>query len=153
MQNPLFCERQRMRASTWNIPRFLHSYDETLDGGLILPRGLLDTVTSLAAQGAKMLGDLLQVPGAGRRQADGARAMFEQRHAKPRFEGLDLVAHGARSHVQLSRCLPDALQSARRFEEAERVERGQTPGRLRPFHKFSFVTSVNKCQCTTVVQS
>ena len=28
-----------MRASTYNIPRFLHSYDETLDGGLILPRG------------------------------------------------------------------------------------------------------------------
>jgi hypothetical protein len=29
MHNPLFYERQRMRASTWNIPRFLHSYDET----------------------------------------------------------------------------------------------------------------------------
>jgi hypothetical protein len=38
MHNPLFYERQRMRASTYNIPRFLHSYDETLDGGLILPR-------------------------------------------------------------------------------------------------------------------
>ena len=34
-----------MRASTYNIPRFLHSYDETLDGGLILPRGMLATVT------------------------------------------------------------------------------------------------------------
>ncbi len=50
MHNPLFYERQRMRASTWNIPRFLHSYGETLDGGLILPRGMLGTVTSLAAQ-------------------------------------------------------------------------------------------------------
>ena len=39
-----------MRASTWNIPRFLHSYDEPVDGGLILPRSMLDTVTSLAAQ-------------------------------------------------------------------------------------------------------
>ena len=39
-----------MRASTWNIPRFLHSYDETVDGGLILPRGMLDTVASLATQ-------------------------------------------------------------------------------------------------------
>ena len=30
-----------MRASTYNIPRFLHSYDETFDGGVILPRGML----------------------------------------------------------------------------------------------------------------
>jgi len=43
-------ERQRMRASTYNIPRFLHCFQETIDGGLILPRGMLDTVTSLAAQ-------------------------------------------------------------------------------------------------------
>ena len=46
---------QRMRASTWNIPRFLHAYDETLDGGLVLPRGMLDTVTSLAAQAGSRL--------------------------------------------------------------------------------------------------
>jgi superfamily II DNA or RNA helicase len=50
MHNPEFYERQRMRASTYNIPRFLHCYQETIDGGLILPRGMLDTVTSLAAQ-------------------------------------------------------------------------------------------------------
>jgi hypothetical protein len=25
MRNPLFYERQRMRAYTWNVPRFLHS--------------------------------------------------------------------------------------------------------------------------------
>jgi superfamily II DNA or RNA helicase len=55
MHNPVFYERQRMRASTYNIPRFLHSYDETLDGGLILPRGLLDTVTDLAAQAGSRL--------------------------------------------------------------------------------------------------
>ena len=55
MHNPLFYEKQRMRASTWNIPRFLHSYDETTDGGLILPRGMLDTVTSLAAQAGSRL--------------------------------------------------------------------------------------------------
>jgi superfamily II DNA or RNA helicase len=55
MHNPLFYERQRMRASTYNIPRFLHSYDETLDGGLILPRGLLGTVTDLAAQAGSRL--------------------------------------------------------------------------------------------------
>jgi superfamily II DNA or RNA helicase len=55
MHNPLFYERQRMRASTYNIPRFLRSYDETLDGGLILPRGMLDTVTNLAAQAGSRL--------------------------------------------------------------------------------------------------
>ena len=55
MRNPLFYERQRMRASTYNIPRFLHSYNETLDGGLILPRGMLDTVTDLAAQAGSRL--------------------------------------------------------------------------------------------------
>ena len=55
MHNPLFYERQRMRASTWNIPRFLRSYDETLDGGLILPRGTLGTVTSLAEQAGSRL--------------------------------------------------------------------------------------------------
>jgi superfamily II DNA or RNA helicase len=55
MHNPLFYERQRMRASTYNIPRFLHSYDETLDGGLILPRGMLGAVTDLAAQAGSRL--------------------------------------------------------------------------------------------------
>jgi len=55
MHNPLFYERQRMRASTYNIPRFLHSYDETLDGGLILPRGMLSSVTDLAAQAGSRL--------------------------------------------------------------------------------------------------
>jgi hypothetical protein len=38
MPNPLFYERQRRRISTWGVPRFLRSFDETLDGGLILPR-------------------------------------------------------------------------------------------------------------------
>jgi superfamily II DNA or RNA helicase len=55
MHNPEFYERQRMRASTWNIPRFLHCYQESIDGGLILPRGMLDTVTSLAAQAGSRL--------------------------------------------------------------------------------------------------
>jgi superfamily II DNA or RNA helicase len=67
MHNPLFYERQRMRASTWNIPRFLHSYDETLDGGLILPRGMLDTLTSLAAQAGSRL-DITDERSAGTQQ-------------------------------------------------------------------------------------
>ncbi|MGH3438899.1 MAG: TOTE conflict system archaeo-eukaryotic primase domain-containing protein [Sciscionella sp.] len=50
MTNPVFYERQRLRMSTWDTPRFLRSYDETLDGGLILPRGLRDVVASLVEQ-------------------------------------------------------------------------------------------------------
>ena len=37
MPNPIFYERQRRRASTWDTPRFLRSYDETFDGDLVLP--------------------------------------------------------------------------------------------------------------------
>ena len=55
MRNPLFYERQRMRASTWNVPRFLHNFDETIDGGLILPRGLLATVGALAEEAGSRL--------------------------------------------------------------------------------------------------
>ncbi|WP_460699115.1 TOTE conflict system archaeo-eukaryotic primase domain-containing protein [Nocardia thraciensis] len=45
--NPEFYARQRARRSTWDTPRFLRSYDETLDGDLILPRGLLPLLTTL----------------------------------------------------------------------------------------------------------
>jgi superfamily II DNA or RNA helicase len=55
MRNPVFYDRQRMRASTWNVPRFLHSFDETIDGGLIMPRGLADTVASLAEEAGSSL--------------------------------------------------------------------------------------------------
>jgi hypothetical protein len=50
MPNPIFYERQRRRASTWDTPRFLRSYDETLDGDLILPRGLYDRLDTLIIQ-------------------------------------------------------------------------------------------------------
>ena len=55
MHNPVFYERQRMRASTWNVPRFLHSFDETVDAGLVLPRGLIGTVASLAEEAGSRL--------------------------------------------------------------------------------------------------
>ena len=69
MSNPVFYERQRRRASTWNVPRFLRSYDETLDGSLILPRGLLDTLTRIIQQA----GSTLQLEDA---RTDGAPATF-----------------------------------------------------------------------------
>ena len=53
--NPDFYERQRRRQSTWNTPRIITSYDETLDDQLVLPRGLMDTATKLIeAAGSKI---------------------------------------------------------------------------------------------------
>ena len=68
MHNPQFYEKQRMRASTWDIPRFLQFFDETIDGGLIVPRGILTTVTELAAQAGGKL-DLTDERAAGTTQA------------------------------------------------------------------------------------
>ena len=55
MPNPAFYDRQRRRLSTWNIPRFLQSFDETLDGRLVLPRGLAALVTSTVAEAGSAL--------------------------------------------------------------------------------------------------
>ncbi|MGB7964537.1 MAG: DEAD/DEAH box helicase family protein [Propionicimonas sp.] len=49
-RNPEFDERQRQRRSTWGVPRFLRSFDETLAGDLVLPRGLLGLVESLVSE-------------------------------------------------------------------------------------------------------
>lgn len=53
--NPEFHARQRARRSTWDTPRFLRSYDETLEGDLILPRGLLSLLTNLAESAGSTL--------------------------------------------------------------------------------------------------
>jgi superfamily II DNA or RNA helicase len=91
MHNPLFYERQRMRASTYNVPRFLRSYDETLDGGLILPRGMLDTVTDLAAQAGSRL-DITdeRMPGTAQEFAFTATLTSPQRAAVTELAGHDL---------------------------------------------------------------
>lgn len=47
MRNPVFYDRERRRQSTWDTPRFLRLYDETLDDDLLLPRGLYDRLTNL----------------------------------------------------------------------------------------------------------
>ena len=47
IRNPEFDARQRARRSTWDTPRFLYSYDETVDGDLVLPRGLYGLLTEL----------------------------------------------------------------------------------------------------------
>jgi hypothetical protein len=75
MHNPQFYEKQRMRASTWDIPRFLQFFDETIDGGLIVPRGMLTTVTELAAQAGSKL-DLTDERAGGTAQAFTCSAML-----------------------------------------------------------------------------
>jgi hypothetical protein len=55
MKNPLFYERQRLRLSTWDLPQLLRSFEETLDGGLILPRGIADKVASLVEKAGSRL--------------------------------------------------------------------------------------------------
>jgi superfamily II DNA or RNA helicase len=55
MPNPVFYERQRRRASIWDTPRFLRSYDETLTGDLLMPRGLQDRLTALVEQAGSRL--------------------------------------------------------------------------------------------------
>jgi hypothetical protein len=46
--NPEFYEKQRMRFSTWDTPRFISCYGEDLEW-LHLPRGLTERVTELVA--------------------------------------------------------------------------------------------------------
>ena len=46
--NPEFYEKQRMRFSTWNTPRFISAYGEDLEW-LYLPRGLTERVEQLLA--------------------------------------------------------------------------------------------------------
>jgi len=47
--NPEFDIRQRARRSTWDTPRYLYSYDETVDGNLTLPRGLHRLLSDLVS--------------------------------------------------------------------------------------------------------
>ena len=49
MANPKFYELQRLRRSTWDTPRFVRGYDITLDGDLVLPRGLRHLVADIVA--------------------------------------------------------------------------------------------------------
>ena len=46
IHNPDFYEKQRMRFSTWNIPRFIRCYEEDLEW-LHLPRGIVERVIEL----------------------------------------------------------------------------------------------------------
>src|SRR4051812_5733944 len=91
MPNPAFYERQRRRPSTWDTPRFLRSYDETLTGDLILPRGLLDRLTALVEQAGSRL-ELADMRDPGRPHTFGftARLDPEQQAACDALAGHEL---------------------------------------------------------------
>ena len=55
MPNPDFYDRQRRRLSTWNVPRFILSYDETPAGELVLPRGTAELVASVVEEAGSRL--------------------------------------------------------------------------------------------------
>ncbi|MHB1738254.1 MAG: TOTE conflict system archaeo-eukaryotic primase domain-containing protein [Actinomycetes bacterium] len=70
LRNPAFDERQRLRRSTWDTPRYLRSYDETLAGDLVVPRGLFPLVESLITEQGSRL-DLVE------ERADGSPVELE----------------------------------------------------------------------------
>lgn len=58
IHNPAFYEAQRARRSTWNIPRFIQGFDVTINGDLILPRGLRHQAADLISQaGSDLVND------------------------------------------------------------------------------------------------
>lgn len=62
--NPDFHDRQRRRQSTWNVPRIIPSYQETIDDHLILPRGLLERAKKLVMEaGSTVESDDHRAPG------------------------------------------------------------------------------------------
>lgn len=54
LHNPEYYEKERLRFSTWNTPRFLRCYGETLDQ-LLLPRGIADQVTRMVSEAGSTL--------------------------------------------------------------------------------------------------
>jgi superfamily II DNA or RNA helicase len=47
LHNPEFYEKERLRFSTWNTPRFVRCYHETIDR-LLLPRGVRQKASAIA---------------------------------------------------------------------------------------------------------
>lgn len=54
LHNPEFYEKERMRFSTWDTPRFIRCYRETLDR-VLLPRGLRDKAGAIVAEAGSTL--------------------------------------------------------------------------------------------------
>ena len=54
LHNPEYYEKERLRFSTWNTPRFLRCYGETIDR-LLLPRGVRDQAERVVADAGSTL--------------------------------------------------------------------------------------------------
>jgi superfamily II DNA or RNA helicase len=54
LHNPEYYEKERLRLSTWNTPRLIRCYEETIDQ-LLLPRGLREAAASLAVEAGSRL--------------------------------------------------------------------------------------------------
>lgn len=54
LHNPEFSKKERMRFSTWNTPRFIRCYRETV-GELLLPRGLRDVAEQIVREAGSTL--------------------------------------------------------------------------------------------------
>lgn len=90
MPNPAFQERQRQRRSTWNLPRFLCSYDETVEGDLILPRGLLPLLEELViSAGSKLRIDDLRTTGTPQNLVCSAALRLDQQAAMKDLTAAD----------------------------------------------------------------
>jgi hypothetical protein len=92
MPNPDFYDRQRRRFSTWGVPRFLRSFDETIDGRLVLPRGLADVVSTVITEAGSML-EISDERATGQPQASfalGAQLREDQERAVEDLTGHDL---------------------------------------------------------------
>lgn len=61
LHNPDYYEKERLRFSTWNTPRFLRCYGETIDR-LLLPRGVRDQAERIVADAGSTL-DVVEVCG------------------------------------------------------------------------------------------
>jgi superfamily II DNA or RNA helicase len=55
LANPVFYDRERRRQSTWDTPRFLRLYDETVNGDLLLPRGMWDRLDGIVREAGSRL--------------------------------------------------------------------------------------------------
>lgn len=91
IRNPEFDLRQRLRRSTWDVPRFIVGYDETVAGDLVLPRGLLPLIESLAAeQGSQVEVTDERVVGVPRGFSFSGQLRADQAEALVSLEGHDM---------------------------------------------------------------
>ncbi len=90
LHNPDFYEKEKLRFSTWNIPRFIRCYRETIDQ-LLLPRGLLEKAARLVADAGSRL-DVYSDLSSGEQIDIHLRATLrpEQRAAADALAGHDL---------------------------------------------------------------